>query len=275
MKMRTLLLLKLMLLLSGCITLPDAEERRHSAMQLATAHGWQFRQWKTADFVLAGFSPLNLQTSTLRIYIEGDGLAWITFRQPSKDPTPVKPVALELALKDEQPSVYLARPCQYVMPESSCAMKYWTSHRYAEEVVEATNQVISQIKNNHTAQKLELFGYSGGGAIAALLAARRDDVTRLVTIAGNLDHAYWTRLHQVSPLKVSLNPVDYAEDLSSIPQTHFVGEDDDNIPPQLLQGYQHQLPVAGNSRIKVIPGYDHDCCWLDSWNMLLKQLDSQ
>jgi len=255
--------------------LPDVQERRDSATELATHHGWQFRQWKSADFVLAGFSPLHLQASTLRIYIEGDGLAWITARQPSKNPTPVKPVALEMALKDEQPSVYLARPCQYVMPKSSCAMKYWTSHRYGEEVVDATNLVISDIKKHSAAESLELFGYSGGGAIAALVAARRDDVSRLVTIAGNLDHENWTNLHQVSPLYGSLNPVDFAEKLSSIPQTHFVGEDDDNIPPQLLQAFQHQLPVAGNSRIKIIPGYDHDCCWSDNWKMLLKQLDRE
>ena len=275
MKMQILLLLKLMLLFSGCITLPDAEHRRHSAMQLAAEKGWQFRQWQTAGFKLAGFAPLDLQAPTLRIYIEGDGLAWITSRRPSKNPTPVKPVALEMALKDELPSVYVARPCQFLSPESSCAMKYWTSHRYAEEVIKATSQVISLIKKDHGVEKLELFGYSGGGTIAALVAARRDDVKLLVTIAGNLDHDYWTKLHKVSPLKGSLNPADFAQRLYLIPQVHFVGEQDKNIPTEVLHAYQQQLPNNGNVRISIVPGYDHQCCWTDNWNWLLKQLDTR
>lgn len=275
MKMRAQLLLMLILLISGCIMLPDAQQRRHSAMQLAADHGWQFRQWQTAGFKLAGFIPLNLQASTLRVYIEGDGLAWITSRRPSRDPTPVKPVSLQMALKDDRPSVYLARPCQYTMTESSCAMKYWTSHRYSEALVEATSQVITQIKNNHGVENLELFGYSGGGAIAALVAAHRDDVTRLVTIAGNMDHGYWTHLHKVSPLSGSLNPADFAQALSSIPQIHFVGEEDENIPAEVVHAYQRQLPFSDNVRISIIPGFDHQCCWSENWNRLLKQLDSQ
>jgi hypothetical protein len=44
--------------------------------------------------------------------------------------------------------------------------------------------------------------------VASLVAARRHDVVRLVTVAGNLDHLAWTTLHGVSPLTGSLNPAD-------------------------------------------------------------------
>jgi hypothetical protein len=267
------MLLIIVLALSGCLTLPDAQERKHSAMQMATDQGWEFSQWKAADFVLAGFAPRNLQASTLRIYIEGDGLAWITSRRPSKNPTPVTPVSLKLALLDQQPSVYLARPCQYVMPAAGCSMKYWTSHRYAEEVVSATSEALSQIKKRHGAQKLELFGYSGGAAIAALVAARRDDVTRLITVAGNMDHEYWTAYHKVSPLNGSLNPADYVSQLQMIRQIHLVGDEDDNVPLEVINAYLSRIHATGEVSVHVIPDYDHECCWSDNWQRLLKIYD--
>jgi len=269
-----LLLLSMLLIivpaLSGCLTLPDAEARKQSAIQLAASHGWQFRQWKTAGFVLAGSSPRNLQASTLRIYIEGDGLSWITVRRPSKNPTPITPVSLELALIDEQPSVYLARPCQYLMPVAGCAMKYWTSHRYAEEVVEATSEAISQIKKHHGAKQLELFGYSGGGAIAALVAARRDDVSRLVSVAGNMDHEYWTADHEVSALSGSLNPADFGGRLQTMSQLHLVGEEDENVPVEVVNAYLKRIQATKEASVHVISNYDHECCWAENWKQLLK-----
>ncbi len=261
--------------MQGCLTLPDAEERKHSAMKLAADHGWTFRQWQTSGFVLAGFGPLQIKASSLRIYIEGDGLAWVSSRRPSKNPTPVRPVALELALLDAQPSVYLARPCQYVTPDASCAMKYWTSHRYGEEVIESTSNAISAIKKYYGVQNLELLGFSGGAAVAALVAARRDDVTRLVTVAGNMDHVFWTNLHRVSPLTGSLNPADFAGRLSKIPQVHFVGQDDDNVSLEVLRSYQRRIPETNNMITSIVPDFDHQCCWADGWKSLLKQLDEK
>ena len=259
------------LFLVGCLTLPNAEQRKSSAVQLAAESGWNYRQWSSGEFTLAGFAKADQAATALRIYIEGDGLAWITTRQPSRNPTPVDPVALQLALMDKQASVYLARPCQYVLPETSCSMKYWTSHRYAEEVVEATSRVISKIKKHFAAQKLELFGYSGGGAIAALVAARRDDVSRIVTVAGNLDHDYWTMHHKVSALLGSLNPADYVSRLQKIPQVHLVGAEDENIPVEIVRSYSSGFTVTDNIRVQLIPGFDHDCCWVENWESLLKK----
>ncbi|MBT8438098.1 MAG: alpha/beta hydrolase, partial [Gammaproteobacteria bacterium] len=170
----------------------------------------------------------------------------------------------------EQPSVYLARPCQYVMPATGCSMKYWTSHRYAEEVVVATSEAISQIKKRHGVQKLELFGYSGGAAIAALVAARRDDVTRLITVAGNMDHEYWTAYHNVSPLSGSLNAADYAGQLQMIHQIHLVGDEDVNVPLEVINAYLNRIDRTGKVSVHEIPDYDHECCWAENWNRLLK-----
>ncbi|WP_414683398.1 lipase family protein, partial [Methylophaga sp. UBA5088] len=142
----------------------------------------------------------------LTIYIEGDGLAWLNRRKISSDPTPVDPLVLKLAVHDKQ-AVYLARPCQYVKSDR-CDKKLWTSARFSTEVVESMNQAVTELKNQFQASSLRLIGYSGGGAIATLLAAERNDVDQLVTVTGNLDTTAWTEMQHISALTDSLNPAD-------------------------------------------------------------------
>jgi dienelactone hydrolase len=118
---------------------------------------------------------------------------------------------------------------------------------------------------------LVLIGYSGGGAVAALVAARRGDVIELVTVAGNLDHATWTAIHHVHPLDGSLNPVNAIDALQNIPQIHFVGERDKNVNTAVVNAYAERFPVNRRPRIQIVPEADHSCCWVDRWPVLLKQ----
>ena len=90
----------------------------------------------------------------------------------------------------------------------SCVQKYWTGYRFALEVIEASNITVSQLKARYAADNIRLVGYSGGGAVAAFIAARRNDVVQLVTVAGNIDPAAWTKRHRMSQLSGSLNPAD-------------------------------------------------------------------
>ncbi len=62
------------------------------------------------------------------------------------------------------------------------------------------NVAIDKLKQKYNSEKLQLIGYSGGGAVVTLVASQRSDVISLVTIAGNLDHQTWTKHHKVSPL---------------------------------------------------------------------------
>ena len=113
--------------------------------------------------------------------------------------------------------------------------------------------------------RLQLVGYSGGGTVAALVAARRSDIQWLTTVAGNLDHAKWTELHELTPLSQSLNPADFANDLRDIPQLHLLGENDDNITIEVLDSYRKALNGAEDLRFEVVPDYTHKCCWEEVW----------
>ncbi len=277
-----LLSLSLMALLDACATIPSVSQRRVIADQLAATKQWAPELLRAGSFDLLSYVPLSqLRNGTLTIYLEGDGLAWITPDQPSDDPTPRQPVALRMALA--QPAgdaAYLARVCQYVEAAiTGCLPRYWTAHRFAPEVIEATDLAIAKLKQQFGATRLILVGYSGGGAVAALVAARRSDVVILITVAGNLDHAAWTTYHRVSPLVGSMNAADMIERLVVIPQIHFVGETDAVVPPILTASFINRFPADQQPRIIQRASYDHACCWVDSWaelfGLAISQLKAQ
>ena len=239
---------------------------------MAEDTGWQRQQIPAGRFTLTGYAKgLDSAGRDLVVYIESDGYAWRSRWALSPDPTPRDPQGLRLALRDSGPRVlYLARPCQFARDAwQGCEPIYWSSHRYGEAVVAALDQAIDEVKTRVGASAVSLLGISGGGVVAALLAARRDDVAQLTTIAANLDHAAWTEHHEVSPLTGSLNPADFAERLEQIPQRHFVGAADDVVPPIIVESYLARMTDRSKTEIIVIPGFDHDCCWIDAWPGLL------
>ena len=260
------------LVLAGCVGAPSPSTRVLDAQALAAQNGWNERIIPAKGFELSAFHPGNFRAGgNLTIYIEGDGFAWATGSQPSPDPTPINPVALRLALAHPAGNAaYLARPCQYAMSRGeTCSQRYWTNARFAPEVIDAMNGAISTLKDRFAARKLVLVGYSGGAAIAALVAARRDDVAELVTVAGNLDHAAWTTHHRLSPLSGSLNAADVARNVAHIPQTHFIGKQDRVIPPELAQQWPEAFSGSRQENIRIIASFDHGCCWDRDWPALL------
>lgn len=209
---------------------------------------------------------------TLTVFIEGDGLAWISRSKPSLDPTPINPISLKLALQfpPRYSVVYLARPCQYLIDKNpSCTQKYWTSHRFSAEVIQSQSLALDKLKALTGSSELRLIGYSGGGAVASLLAAQRNDVIELITIAGNLDHQAWTTYHGLSPLMGSLNPVDFKKQIAHIPQQHFIGENDQVIPAHVVKRFIENAP--SNIQVKIISGADHHCCWETELNPIFSE----
>jgi dienelactone hydrolase len=260
--------------LVACINTTPQERRQH-ADTLAAAHGWQAMRLPTEKFVLAAYVPESVsRADVLTVYIEGDGLAWLSRSRVSADPTPRNPVGLELALRHRfGVAVYLARPCQYVEIDDAknCGKLYWTGSRFAPEVIAASDQAVSALKQRFGANKLVLVGYSGGGAVAALVAARRHDVARLITVAGNLDHREWTERNHVSPLDGSLNPADEWHSLADVPQLHFVGGSDTVISVADVESYASRFPADHRPEVVIVPDFSHACCWVEKWGTLLSE----
>ncbi|MBI3431286.1 MAG: alpha/beta hydrolase [Hydrogenophilales bacterium] len=273
--MKTLVVLMAGLLVSACASLPSPATRRDTADALAARQGWQHIDIPARSFDLAAYVPrVQASGEMLSVYIEGDGFAWFSPSQPSSDPTPINPLGLKLALaQPDGPAAYLARPCQFVDAEASgCAQRYWTQQRFAPEVIAAEDQALDALKARFHAVQLTLVGYSGGAAVAALLAERRHDVSRLITVAGNLDPVAWTRYHHVEPLTGSLNPADARAALKGVRQWHFVGGQDRVVPPALVESFADGFPAAQRPTVRIEPGYTHDCCWTENWPRLIEQV---
>ncbi len=251
--------------------------RRDDAHDLARRAGMGGQVLDGSVFALQTFYRLespseSAASAPLRVYIEGDGFAWISRYRISPNPTPRNPVALKLAAADRAPSVlYIARPCQYigVGQNPSCTQQYWTSHRFAREVIEATSAVIDRAKKVAHATAIELVGFSGGGAVAVLVAARRSDVVGIRTVAGNLDHVTLHRQKNASQLTGSLNAADVAAQLSAIPQIHYVGADDDIIEPYVAESYRNRAAADNCIEIRTISGASHTRGWEDIWPRLI------
>ncbi|SEQ43530.1 Pimeloyl-ACP methyl ester carboxylesterase [Amphritea atlantica] len=261
-----------LVVLAACVSVPSVSQRTDISDQLAVNQGWQSEVIETPLFDLMSYQSKQKQAAPLlTVYIEGDGFAWRTASIPSTDPTPINPIGLKLALiHPDGNAIYLARPCQYVGGSTArnCDNAYWTGKRFSEEVIAATNQVITELKAQFSAEQLQLVGYSGGGAVAALIAARRDDVIRLITIAGNLDHQAWTDAKQLSPLRGSLNPADAWLALTNIEQIHLIGGKDLIVSPSIVQSYKQHFKDDSQIKIITFPDYDHHCCWTERWNTL-------
>ena len=105
--------------------------------------------------------------------------------------------------------------------------------------------------------------------MAALIAARRDDVVGLFTVAANLDHDLWSRRHNLSPLIDSLNAADVAVLVEDIPQVHFVGTEDTNVTRAEVDAYVARMADPALVDVVVVPGYNHTCCWVENWPGLL------
>jgi dienelactone hydrolase len=271
-KNRSLCIVLLALFIASC---SSVENRAEYASDIASKAGMQKQEVTTSTFILTTYYKINDKNAPVDIYIEGDGFAWATSGRLSSNPTPKDAFTLGLAVQDPASNViYIARPCQYTSLEKdkSCAPKYWSGSRFAPEVVDSLNDAISYYTKSFAAPKINLIGYSGGGGLAALLAARRSDVVTLRTVAGNLDHAAVNKFHGVDNLDNSLNAIDVAGKLASLPQYHFAGEMDEIIPLSVINGFAEKSE-KGNGCVQVssVKGATHFSGWQENWRKLLAE----
>lgn len=208
----------------------------------------------------------------LTVYIEGDGRGW-SLGTPPDNPTPRTPVGLELALADpDAPLLYLGRPCQFMAWRGdACPPRLWAGGRFGADVIDAMDAAVVDAERRSRAQALVVVGFSGGAAVAALLALRHPETALLVTVAGVVDHAAWTRLHGVAPLADSLNPADRLDALARIPQVHLAGSADAIVPPALPVALVARYPNGSAAVIETTPDH-HDCCWQEGWAARIEAL---
>lgn len=108
--------------------------------------------------------------------------------------------------------------------------------------------------------------------MASLVATQCQDIERLITVVGNLDAPSMDSRKTLIAAKGSLNPADAWEHLQSLPQTHFVGGQDGIIEPSISRSYAARFPPTAPLAIKVIPTFDHHCCWEERWPNLLQEV---
>ncbi len=225
-----------------------------------------------------GFELLALQTAaqpvpggSLHVYLEGDGTPWRYRVVKTRDPTPRQPLMLRLMAQDDSPSLYLGRPCYNgSFADKGCSDDLWTSARYSETVVSSMADAINTVIRDSRVTDVRLFGHSGGGTLAVLIAERVPEVNHVITLAGNLDPDAWVAHHQYESLYGSLNPAKRTPLRATVEQWHLLGRNDEVIPPALVKPFiQRQTNVFATE----IGVFSHGCCWRKIWPSVLIALE--
>jgi len=233
-------------LLGGCAGPSERFAARASALGFGAA------RVEGEGFAHVVYRPAGLRPDggrVLHIYLDGDGTPWERGR-PAPDPTPREPLVLRLMALDPAPRVYLGRPCYHGLAAAPpCVPALWTGARYSEAVVVSLAAAARQllVMTGHT--EIVWLGYSGGGTLAVLLASRAD-------------------LHGQSRLAGSLSPARRPPLPPRIYQRHYAGGRDRVVPPGIVAGGE-----ILSETLRVIPEYDHTCCWVELWPRLLEEVE--
>lgn len=265
--LKFIILVGVVCLVSGCST--PSEKFAHYAEEQGLLTETVQTQLFEHQFFVNKLAQLSINRDELHVYLDGDGTPWRNHYRIADDPTSRNPLILELMQQDLTPSLMLGRPCYHQLkPLPECLSKYWTSHRYSTEIVNSMVKALNSWLQNHDYNKVILIGFSGGGALAVLMAPEVPKVSKVITIAANLDVAAWSRYHGFEPLDQSLNPAEL-DPYSQIEQIHLVGTDDEMVPPVTITKF-----IEKNDTALVIryPGYEHLCCWADDWQGVLHKV---
>lgn len=222
---------------------------------LAIPPDFVYKEIHTGNFTLASWQKIRNPQEIYKIYIEGDGYAFNARGLPSADPTPHGTLVRELAFGDNQDNVvYLARPCQY-LKGGICSTRHWTTARFAPEIINAEYEAVRQIAGNHP---VILIGFSGGAQVAGLISTAKSglQVKKIITVGGNLDHTRWTTYHKVLPLNESMDLENYRQQFLQIPQHHYAGENDEVMPPHLIEDF-----VQNPALVTRVPEAGHNSGW--------------
>jgi len=252
-------------LLGGCAGPAERFDERASAL------GFGASRVEGEGFAHVVYHPARPRPDgggILHVYLDGDGTPWER-GGPAADPTPREPLVLLLMALDTAPSVYLGRPCYHGLAAAPpCAPALWTNARYSEVVVVSMAAAARRLLSVTGHAEIVWLGYSGGGALAMLLAARLPETVGVVTVAANLDVDGWAEMHSHARLAGSLSPALRPPLPPWIYQRHYAGGRDQVVPPGIVAG-GGILPGT----LRVIPEYDHVCCWVELWPRVLDEVE--
>ena len=271
---KVLLIIGCVALFSACATptsklidIADEQEFERADVQ---ANGFKLLVLKKPPSPKA--SSTSNPASTLHVYLEGDGTPWKYRVLRMRDPTPRFPLMLQLMGADNSAAAYVGRPCYNgTFADPGCTDDLWTSARYSEQVVSSMAEAVRKLQRSENAQNIRLFGHSGGGTLALLIAERIPEVTHIVTLAGNLDTEAWIKHHGYTPLFGSLNPARRERLRDSVTQWHFMGRNDSVIPPSIVKRF---IQLQPNAFATEIGSFTHGCCWQKIWPAVLSGLNN-
>lgn len=219
------------------------------------------------DHVVYASPTLAPPGSAWHVYLAGDAPPRRAWRWFPPDPTPEPMLALELLARDPAPRLLLGRPCQH--RAGRCSPVSYAGGRYGEPVVASLAAALRRWLARRGGGSAVLIGYSGGGTLAMLLAERLPEAEAVVTVAGNLDVAAWARRHGHRGFGSSLDPAARPPLPPRVRQLHLAGGRDEQIPPELVRPAVARQPGA---TVRVMPGFDHRCCWAEIWPAPLREL---
>jgi hypothetical protein len=210
--------------------------------------------------------------SKIHVYIGSDGSPWTNGQVPSNDPTPRNPLTIKLMLLDDYDVVFVGRPCYFGLAEDrNCKTSDWTFGRYSGDIVSSMASVIRQLVVDGQYGDVVVIGYSGGGALARLVAPGIPNLVGLLTIAGNLDTDAWTDARGFLPLTQSLNPANQAPLAAKVLHVQAIGKNDTIVPQSVTNAYQAK---GHNVQVWSYEDFDHVCCWIDEWQSILSRFES-
>ncbi len=220
---------------------------------------------KANEFNLQAYERVYEKDQPVILYIGGNS----DLSNISGSPEDPNPTALRLAAQDPKSNViYLAQACQYVGHAEDCPTDYMKGKRHTPEVMAAFNTALNNIRGYHDVTGFHIVGYDGGAAIAAALAVERQDVLSLRTVAGILDTQFYAHINGTAFEDKALNPINIASDLASMPQHHFVGQLDEQVPPAIYHSFAQAMGDTSCSQITLVPDATHTSGWAEQWSKL-------
>ena len=266
-------------LLNACY-FPSTDLKKQTTMRMAVPNGMFERYVEAEPYNITLFERIGQKNTVANVYIEGGQMVWDDFIREREAATPMYPLALHMATRDNATNViWLARPCQFsYVPktdESKCTREEWADGRFSLTKLRAMNAALEDVKKRYGFTGFNLVGVQDGAGIAVHLAASRKDVLSLRTVSGMLDteafkHAYMPEKHETIVDNTSNNPGMHAAHLARLPQHHFVGEWHNVMGPAVAQTFRHNAGDSPCIRVSQVKAVTDEKGWVNRWPDLLK-----